>query len=68
MKQIINQGLEDGGSIGQSEGHHQILTMSARRVESGLPLISLSDLPKVVFVEEAKLGKDQSSLEKLGQG
>ncbi len=55
---VINQGLEHSGDIGQSKWHDQVLKVSQGGVECHLPLVSITDSDQVVCVTQVQFGED----------
>ena len=64
-KHIVYERLEHSQGIGQAEGHHQVLVVTSRHVESGLPLVTVSDPQKMVCVPHVKFSEDNCVLEQL---
>lgn len=58
LADIINEGLEEGGRIAETEWHHQIIKMSYGSFEGGLSFSPLADPEQVVDVAEVKFYED----------
>lgn len=59
---VINEGLEECGSIAETEWHHQILKISYGSFENGFPFIPLADREQVVGVAKVKFGEDGGAM------
>ena len=47
---VIHQRLENSRSVGEAEGHHQVLVVTSGGIERCLPLVPLADPDQVIGV------------------
>lgn len=65
LEDVINEGLEECGSMAETEWHHQILKMSYGSFEKGFPFIPLADGEQVVGVAEVEFDEDGGAMNRF---
>lgn len=60
---VVHEGLEGGGGVGETEGHDKGFEVAVASAESGFPLVTLLDSYEVVGPTEVEFGEDLGTAE-----
>ena len=55
--------MENGRSIGEAKGHNEMFKLAKRNVKGGFPLVTFTDVDKMVVVSQALLGENLGSID-----
>ena len=67
MEDIVDEGLEDSWSVGESKQHHHILEVAKRSIKRRLPFVSFLYAYQLICVQQVQLGEDSSTAQELEQ-